>query len=165
LRRDLAAPCQYHTVVTTTNQEAGSFSPGAPYRKSPRWAPSRLGASRHTTATSPRCPRCSRRSTRASTGGADRTMCYDDYAALLKSPCLTSPLSQILWSDAVYAPDMTRLDRLGPEALLKLVRTICATWCSRLVTGNAAPPTRSDISNSPRASSARIARSWIKSVN
>jgi FkbM family methyltransferase len=29
-------------------------------------------------------------------------------------------LSQILWSDAVYVPDLTRLDRLEPEALLKL---------------------------------------------
>jgi FkbM family methyltransferase len=29
-------------------------------------------------------------------------------------------LSQVLWSDAVYVPDLTRLDRLEPEALLKL---------------------------------------------
>ena len=43
-----------------------------------------------TTATLPRCPRCSRRSTRASTGGADRTTCYGDYAALLKSECVFS---------------------------------------------------------------------------
>jgi FkbM family methyltransferase len=29
-------------------------------------------------------------------------------------------LSQTLWSDAVYIPDLARLDRLAPEALLKL---------------------------------------------
>ncbi|MGD0494077.1 MAG: FkbM family methyltransferase [Steroidobacteraceae bacterium] len=29
-------------------------------------------------------------------------------------------LSQMLWSDAVYVPDLARLDRLEPEALLKL---------------------------------------------
>ena len=29
-------------------------------------------------------------------------------------------LSQTLWSDVVYVPDLTRLDRLAPEALLKL---------------------------------------------
>lgn len=29
-------------------------------------------------------------------------------------------LSQTLWSDAVYVPDLTRLDHMAPEALLKL---------------------------------------------
>jgi FkbM family methyltransferase len=29
-------------------------------------------------------------------------------------------LSQVLWCDAIYVPDLTRLDRLEPEALVKL---------------------------------------------
>src|ERR1700722_10626488 len=42
------------------------------------------------------------------------------YKPLMMNNDPNAPLSQILWSDAVYVPDLTRLDRLEPAALLKL---------------------------------------------
>jgi FkbM family methyltransferase len=42
------------------------------------------------------------------------------YKPLMMNNDPNIPLSQILWSDAVYVPDLARLDRLAPEALLKL---------------------------------------------
>src|SRR3984957_19866357 len=42
------------------------------------------------------------------------------YKPLMMNNDPNIPLSQILWSDAVYVPDLTRLDRLEPAALLKL---------------------------------------------
>jgi FkbM family methyltransferase len=42
------------------------------------------------------------------------------YRPLMVNDDPNLPLSQVLWSDAVYVPDVMRLDRLEPEALLKL---------------------------------------------
>jgi FkbM family methyltransferase len=42
------------------------------------------------------------------------------YRPLMVNDDPNMPLSQVLWSDAVYVPDVTRLDRLEPEALLKV---------------------------------------------
>jgi hypothetical protein len=42
------------------------------------------------------------------------------YRPLMVNDDPNMPLSQVLWSDAVYVPDVTRLDRLDPESLLKL---------------------------------------------
>jgi FkbM family methyltransferase len=42
------------------------------------------------------------------------------YRPLMVNDDPNMPLSQVLWSDAVYVPDVMRLDRLEPEALLKL---------------------------------------------
>jgi FkbM family methyltransferase len=42
------------------------------------------------------------------------------YKPLMVNDDPNIPLSQVLWSDAVYVPDLTRLDRLTPEALIKL---------------------------------------------
>jgi FkbM family methyltransferase len=42
------------------------------------------------------------------------------YKPLMVNDDPNRPLSQVLWSDAVYVPDVTRLDRLEPETLLKL---------------------------------------------
>jgi FkbM family methyltransferase len=42
------------------------------------------------------------------------------YSPLMLNGDPNAALSQMLWSDAVYVPDLSRLDRLEPEALLKL---------------------------------------------
>jgi FkbM family methyltransferase len=42
------------------------------------------------------------------------------YKPLMVNDDPNRPLSQVLWSDAVYVRDVTRLDRLEPKALLKL---------------------------------------------
>jgi FkbM family methyltransferase len=42
------------------------------------------------------------------------------YKPLMVNDNPNTPLSQMLWSDAVYVPEVTRLDGLKPEALLKL---------------------------------------------
>ncbi len=42
------------------------------------------------------------------------------YRPLMVNDDPNMPLSQVLWSDAVYVPDVMHLDRLGPESLLKL---------------------------------------------
>jgi FkbM family methyltransferase len=42
------------------------------------------------------------------------------YKPLMVNDDPNMPLSQVLWSDAVYVPDVMRLDRLEPTALLKL---------------------------------------------
>jgi FkbM family methyltransferase len=42
------------------------------------------------------------------------------YRPLMVNDDPNRPLSQVLWSDAVYVPDVMRLDHLEPEALLKL---------------------------------------------
>lgn len=42
------------------------------------------------------------------------------YKPLMVNDDPNMPLSQVLWSDVVYVPDVSRLDRLEPEALLKL---------------------------------------------
>lgn len=42
------------------------------------------------------------------------------YKPLMLNDNPNLPMSQMLWSDAVYVPDVTRLDLLEPEALLKL---------------------------------------------
>jgi FkbM family methyltransferase len=42
------------------------------------------------------------------------------YKPLMVNDDPNIPLSQVLWSDAIYVPDLTRLDRLEPEALVKL---------------------------------------------
>lgn len=42
------------------------------------------------------------------------------YSPLMVNGNPNAALSQMLWSDAVYVPDLTRLDRLQPHALLKL---------------------------------------------
>jgi hypothetical protein len=42
------------------------------------------------------------------------------YKPLMLNDNPNAALSQMLWSDAVYVPDLARLDRLEPPALLKL---------------------------------------------
>jgi FkbM family methyltransferase len=42
------------------------------------------------------------------------------YSPLMVSGNSNAALSQMLWSDAVYVPDVNQLDRLEPDALLKL---------------------------------------------
>jgi FkbM family methyltransferase len=42
------------------------------------------------------------------------------YSPLMMNGDPNAPISQMLWSDAVYVPDWNRLDRLEPERLLKL---------------------------------------------
>jgi FkbM family methyltransferase len=42
------------------------------------------------------------------------------YSPLIINGDPNAPLSQMLWSDAVYVPDFARLDRLVPSSLLKL---------------------------------------------
>jgi FkbM family methyltransferase len=42
------------------------------------------------------------------------------YSPLMVNGNPNAALSQMLWSDAVYVPDLARLDRLEPNALLKL---------------------------------------------
>jgi FkbM family methyltransferase len=42
------------------------------------------------------------------------------YKPLMVNDNPNAPLSQMLWSDAVYVPDLGRLDHLEPAALLKL---------------------------------------------
>jgi FkbM family methyltransferase len=42
------------------------------------------------------------------------------YSPLIMNGNPNAALSQMLWSDAVYVPDLARLDRLEPNALLKL---------------------------------------------
>jgi FkbM family methyltransferase len=42
------------------------------------------------------------------------------YRPLMLNDDPNIPMSQLLWGDAVYVPDLTRLDHLEPKALLKL---------------------------------------------
>lgn len=42
------------------------------------------------------------------------------YSPILINGDPNAPLSQMLWADAVYVPDLMRLDRLEPDALIKL---------------------------------------------
>ncbi len=42
------------------------------------------------------------------------------YTPLMVNGDPNAPLSQMLWADAVYVPDLNRLDRLEPTRLLKL---------------------------------------------
>lgn len=46
------------------------------------------------------------------------------FKPLIANNDLNTPGSQILWADAVYIPDLTQLDRVAPEKLLKLAAVL-----------------------------------------
>jgi FkbM family methyltransferase len=52
------------------------------------------------------------------------------YSPILVNGDPNAALSQMLWSDAVYVPDLNRLDRLEPERLLKLAALLHEIYAS-----------------------------------